>query len=339
VGRPKISVIVPAYNVERYLNECIDRILAQTFTEFECILVDDCSPDNCPKICDEYSQKDQRIKVIHNIRNLGSSISRKVGLDNSCGEYIQYIDGDDWVEKTMFERMWTKAASGGFDMVVCDYFCEKPGNAIYEKQEIDKMEKQEMIKDIAVLKKLACAVWNKMVRRDVLLKIQFPTQNYAEDRFITLQTIYYSDRIGYIEEALYHYRYNINSLTLDVHNNDRRIIEFYDIYILIINFLKEKYGRALDIFEPELSARINSVKMDLLANRRLRALRNTGELYPESHKWYKGNMLSRIRFFLAVNKKFAALDISTLCIKIVKKIYKTVVPEKIRKIIWKKMHS
>jgi glycosyltransferase involved in cell wall biosynthesis len=240
--KPKISVIVPVYNVENYLNNCIDSILSQTFTEFECILVEDCSTDNSSKICDEYSQKDRRVKVIHNVKNLGSSISRKTGLDNCDGEYIQYIDGDDWIEKDMLEKMRAKAVSGGFDMVICDYFYEKPDNRIYERQEIDKMKKLEIIKDIAVMKKLACAVWNKMVRREILLKIQFPNQNYAEDRFISLQTIYYSQKTGYIEEALYHYRYNINSITLDVNNNDRRIIEFYDIYVLIINFLKETYG-------------------------------------------------------------------------------------------------
>jgi glycosyltransferase involved in cell wall biosynthesis len=153
-------------------------------------------------------------------KNLGPSISRKVGLDNSDGEYIQYVDGDDWIEKDMLEKMWTKAASGGFDMVVCNYFYEKPGYVTYERQEIGKMEKLDMIKDIAVMKKLACAVWNKMVRRGILSRIRFPTQNYSEDRFITLQTTYYSERIGYIEDALYHYRYNINSISLDVNNND-----------------------------------------------------------------------------------------------------------------------
>jgi glycosyltransferase involved in cell wall biosynthesis len=214
--KPKVSVIVPVYNVENYLNRCIDSILSQTFTEFECILVDDCSTDRSQKICDEYSRKDHRVKVIHNINNLGSSISRKVGFCNCDGEYIQYIDGDDWIEKNMLEKIWTKAASGGFAMVVCDYLYEKPGNVIYERQEIDKMAKIEIIKDIAVKKKLACAIWNKMVRRDVLLKIQFPTQNYSEDRFITLQAIYYSERIGYIEEALYHYRYYTNNQEVNV---------------------------------------------------------------------------------------------------------------------------
>lgn len=316
--KPKVSIIVPVYNVENYLNDCVDSILSQTFSEFECILVDDCSTDNSPKICDEYSMKDRRIKVIHNIRNLGSSISRKVGLDNCDGEYIQYIDGDDWIEKDMLEKMWTKAVSSNFDMVVCDCFYEEPDYRIYKRQGIDKMEKIEIIKDIVVMKKLACAVWNKMVKREVVLKIQFPTQNYSEDRFISLQTIYYSQKIGYIEDALYHYRYNINSITRDPKNNDNRTIEFYDIYIQIINFLKEKYGTAITFFEPELVARINSVKMDVFVNRRLRKLRNVGKLYPEA------------------NGRFILFCILTLCIKIVKKIYRIVIPEKIRNSIWER---
>jgi glycosyltransferase involved in cell wall biosynthesis len=337
--KPKISIIVTSYNIEKYLGECLESILSQTFTEFECVLVDNCSTDSTPKICDEYSKKDRRIKVIHNIRNLGGAASGKIGLYNCDGEYVQYIDGDDWIEKDMLEKMWTKATSGGFDMVVCDYLYEKPGNKIYKKQEIDKMTKIDMVKGIAAAPKLCCAVWNKMIKRDILLKkIQFPAHDYMGDIFHSLQMIYYSDRIGYIEEALYHYRYNINSMTHDVNSNDKRIIGMYDNYVSIINFLKEKYGHDIDIFEPDLSTKVNSVKMDLLYNRRLRKLRNIGELYPESNKLYNGNILSRIRFFLALNRKFIALDVLTLCIRFVREIYRITVPKKTRNIIWEKRH-
>ncbi len=96
MDNPKISVIVPVYNVEQYLPRCIDSILAQTFTDFELLLIDDGSRDNSGKICDEYAEKDSRIRVFHK-ENGGVSSARNVGLDNTCGEYVSFIDSDDWI--------------------------------------------------------------------------------------------------------------------------------------------------------------------------------------------------------------------------------------------------
>ena len=106
---PVISVIVPVYNVEKYLHRCVDSILAQTFTDFELILVDDGSPDNCGKICDEYAEKDSRIHVIHKV-NGGLSDARNAGLDwafaNSNSEWVTFIDSDDWVDKYYLEYLY-----------------------------------------------------------------------------------------------------------------------------------------------------------------------------------------------------------------------------------------
>ncbi|HOV37303.1 MAG TPA: glycosyltransferase family 2 protein [Spirochaetales bacterium] len=94
---PEVSIIVPVYNVEKYIHRCVDSILAQTFTDFECILIDDGSPDNCPAICDEYAQKDSRVKVIHQ-KNAGVSAARNVGLEAATGKWIGFVDSDDWIE-------------------------------------------------------------------------------------------------------------------------------------------------------------------------------------------------------------------------------------------------
>lgn len=102
---PKISVIVPVYNVEKYLNRCVDSILNQTFEDFELILVNDGSPDNCGNICDEYAQKDNRVKVIHK-KNGGVSSARNVGIDIAQGEYIMFVDSDDWINENMLNDMY-----------------------------------------------------------------------------------------------------------------------------------------------------------------------------------------------------------------------------------------
>lgn len=115
---PEVSIIVPVYKVEPYLNKCVDSILAQTFTDFECILVDDGSPDSCGKICDEYVQKDSRVKVIHQ-ENQGLSAARNSGLDMASGAWIVFVDSDDWIEPDAVEVLYRAALQNDADMAVC----------------------------------------------------------------------------------------------------------------------------------------------------------------------------------------------------------------------------
>ena len=117
---PKISVIVPVYKAEHYLARCVDTLLAQTFDDFEVILVDDGSPDNSGAICDEYALKDKRVRVIHQ-PNAGVSMARQKGLDNARGEYVIHADPDDWVEPDMLKELYAKAKEEDADMVICDF--------------------------------------------------------------------------------------------------------------------------------------------------------------------------------------------------------------------------
>lgn len=113
----KVSVIVPIYKIERYLHQCVDSIIAQTFTDFELLLIDDGSPDGCPAICDEYAQKDARIRVFHK-PNGGLTSARNHGLDNAKGDWIMHIDGDDWIEPTYIEELYNAAIKN--DAEHCD---------------------------------------------------------------------------------------------------------------------------------------------------------------------------------------------------------------------------
>lgn len=116
---PEISIIVPVYNVEKYLEQCIDSILTQTFEDFELILVDDGSPDKCPEICDEYAQKDDRVRVIHK-ENGGVSSARNAGMKLACGEYILFCDSDDYVSPLWCELMLNAARSHPLSLVSCN---------------------------------------------------------------------------------------------------------------------------------------------------------------------------------------------------------------------------
>ena len=138
---PEVSVIVPVYKVEPYLHRCIDSILGQTFTDFELILVDDGSPDNCGKICDEYAKKDGRVRVVHK-ENGGVSSARNTGLQIACGKFIYFCDSDDYVEKELLND--TVQAMDGYDLVsfnrdVVDIYgrCIKPASDYHVQSEQD----------------------------------------------------------------------------------------------------------------------------------------------------------------------------------------------------------
>ena len=118
---PAISIICPVYSAEKYIHRCLDSILAQTFTDFELLMIDDGSPDNSGKICDEYAEKDSRIRVFHK-ENGGVASARQIGLDNAIGDYTIHIDPDDWVDPNMLEELYAKAKEADADIVICDYW-------------------------------------------------------------------------------------------------------------------------------------------------------------------------------------------------------------------------
>ena len=117
---PLISVIVPIYNVEKYLDKCIESIVNQTYKNLEIILVDDGSPDNCPAMCDAWAEKDSRIKVVHK-ENGGAGSARNAGLDVSSGEYIGFVDGDDYIDSDFYETLINKSRNGYYDIVTCGF--------------------------------------------------------------------------------------------------------------------------------------------------------------------------------------------------------------------------
>ncbi|MDE6447932.1 MAG: glycosyltransferase, partial [Muribaculaceae bacterium] len=128
IQTPKISIIVPIYKVERYLPECLDSIIRQTFTDWECILVDDGSPDNCGKICDEYAARDPRFRVIHQ-KNGGLSAARNSGISIAKAQYIGFVDSDDWIEAEMFQTLYNLIRQDDYDMAQVGIFNEYRGKS------------------------------------------------------------------------------------------------------------------------------------------------------------------------------------------------------------------
>ena len=313
---PKVSIIVPVYNTEPYLARCLDTILNQTFTEYECILVDDCSPDNCPAICDEYAKKDERIKVTHNQQNQGSSLSRQIGLAQALSDYIQFVDSDDWIENNMLEEMYGKAIYGNFDIVYCDSFEEDTNKLIANRPVNDSTKKVTLIKQLFSLV-IRPNLTHQLVKRELFFKIKFPEDSCAEDWVITTQLFHHVENISNIPVVLYHNCFNPNSLTRSGQLELKKITENYRNYSLIVNFLKDHYND-ISVFDPELSNFVNKVKLSIVLNKITRKnIYQLFELYPHSNRLIFNKdstfpFYHKILLFLATKKNLLPLRLLDL---------------------------
>ena len=201
---PVISIIVPVYNVEKYLHRCIDSILAQTFPDFECILIDDGSPDNCPAICDEYAEKDGRIIVIHQ-KNAGVSAARNTGLDKASGEWIGFVDSDDWLEPNALGKLYNKQRETNADIVTGRY------RNIYnnsKKTAVSKFENKfkNNLVDLFMNNNIKM-LWGKLYRKILFDGYIVPSENMAEDLFVNVQILSKPEfkKLHKIDDVIYNY--------------------------------------------------------------------------------------------------------------------------------------
>ena len=206
---PEISVIVPVYKVEKYLNACINSILAQTFAQFELILVDDGSPDGCPALCDAAALRDDRVRVIHQ-QNKGLSAARNAGMKIARGNWVAFVDSDDRVMPGYLERMYAAAQKTDPDLVVCDYLCIDENGAV--KAQSEKLVRAEQLGREDLIRKMCltpfAVAWTKLYRREILEKMQFPEGKLYEDAMFAAKLYPTLRKAVCIPEALYCYRCN-----------------------------------------------------------------------------------------------------------------------------------
>ena len=209
--KPKVSVIIPVYNVEKQLSRCVDSVINQSLRELEIILVDDGSPDKSPQICDEYKEKDNRIKVIHNT-NGGVSDARNAGLNLASGEYISFLDPDDWIEKVMLETMYNKIKIDSSDIAVCSYAIDYPNNNFSINKELPiSVDCTNNIADAIYSldsNDMFNVVWNKLYRYDLLKenKIRFEIDGVpGEDLLFNCAAFQKAKLVSFDYEVLYHY--------------------------------------------------------------------------------------------------------------------------------------
>ncbi len=206
-----VSVIVPVYNVEKYITKCVDSILNQTYNNIEILLIDDGSLDNSPKICDEFAKKDRRIKVFHT-KNGGVSKARNIGLANAQGEYILFVDSDDWLELNMIEIMYRELISHGVDISICNYFINYKEKIIIHDELNNRLvldDKEKIINALFDEKKFGGYLWNKLISRKAISKIRFDEKVKICEDMLFLYEIIIKNNIRILYNSvykLYHYR-------------------------------------------------------------------------------------------------------------------------------------
>ena len=232
-----VSIIVPIYNIEGYIRECIDSILAQTYSDFELILVDDGSPDNCGRICDEYAEKDVRIKVIHK-ENGGLTSARNAGLSVAKGDWIMHVDGDDWIEPDMIESLIEAANATEADLVFGDFMKYGPyaGNHKLPTWSIDK--KDSMSRYIAYM---MTTIWGSIAKRSLYTEhcLKSPDGvSYCEDFHLIVRLCHFAKKIVNVHRPFYHYRYRPTSIMSNMSRKTEADEQW--VYQDTIRFFKEQ---------------------------------------------------------------------------------------------------
>jgi len=216
-----ISVVVPVYKVEKYLDRCVASIVAQTYENLEIILVDDGSPDGCGVICDNWARKDPRVKVVHK-ENGGLSSARNAGVAVATGKYVGFVDSDDYIHPQMYEKLYAALTETGADVSICNYdYVDESGAADLQMREVSPVKTEVLTREqayekIAVVKKgyaYYVTAWNKLYPRSVFEQLQFKEGFVHEDEFFVHHLFSRCSRIATISDMLYLYVQRSGSIT------------------------------------------------------------------------------------------------------------------------------
>ena len=228
--QPLISVIIPVDKVEPYLKRCVDSVRQQTYQNLEIILVDDGSPDRCGEMCDAYAREDSRIKVIHK-ENGGQSSARNMALDVMTGDYVGFVDSDDWIEPNMFTCLYELVRDHGAQIAVCGVQLnwDNGKTALFNEEyprckDIEYWSRIDALRELAINTKITNAPWNKLFERQVFDGLRMRVGSVFEDFEIMPKCMERVDRIVYNPTPMYHYMMTGESTTRGVFQ-ERRFVE------------------------------------------------------------------------------------------------------------------
>lgn len=260
-----ISVIVPVYNVEKYLGKCIDTLIAQTFTNIEIILVDDGSTDKSGTICDEYALKDSRIIVIHK-KNGGLSDARNVGIERAKGKYLGFVDSDDYIDEKMYEVLYSNLIQFKADMVMCGYYdCYE--NKLIKKQSSGNVMVWNNEEAVKALQNTLPVAWNKLYKRELFNHLQYPVGRLHEDTFIILDLLKKTTTVVNVEEPLYYYIRREASITKSKFTTKN--LDILDAWKKCLDITRENFPNQVDVIQAKhLSAHFQVIDKIMLSNKK-----------------------------------------------------------------------
>lgn len=318
---PRISIIVPIYKVENYLERCINSILNQTFKDYELLLIDDGSPDNCANICDKFSKIDSRIKVIHQ-QNHGVAYTRNVGISLAKGEYVTFVDSDDYVDKDFLSELYNKAEQQKLDFVYCNYFRCKSN----KQEEITEKECHAPMEAInaSLEGTLDGYLWLKLIRNSILKEncITFEENiNLWEDIIFTIKVLFSCKSVGYVNKCLYYYNTdNQNSYCNKNYQNRNKDLLNAENYIE--EFLKNNnYCEIEYIYKLQIKV----VLLIFYSAKTIKEKKKALSLFNNSKKIYKNKEIqlhNRISLFFYCNNCSCLGFVYENIIKFLKKITK-----------------
>lgn len=313
---PAVSIIIPIYGVEQYIEKCARSLFEQTLEDIEYIFVDDCTKDKSieilQQVIEDYPNRKHQTKIIHHETNRGLPQARKTGIENSTGEYIAHCDSDDWVDKDMYYTLYHKAESDNCDAVVCDLYKTQEQTSNY----IHYFPQKQLTKDslLSNIFSNTCSHYFVTIlyqRQLINNPIHYPTANLFEDLVFTTQILYYAKKIGYVQKPLYHYILRPTSMSYSqtLEQKRKNLIPMKKNIDVILSFLKEnnideKYEKIIKFF--------HNLNYQTLIRTRQQKQQYAGYNYADTSggvllkKEY--NILLKIRYLLVRLKLFRLYD-------------------------------
>lgn len=266
---PELSIIVPIYKVEKYLDECIRSILGQTFTDLELILVDDGSPDACPQMCDAAAEQDSRVRVIHQ-KNGGLSAARNTGIEAARGNWLGFVDSDDFVAPDFYEKLYNAAVNADADCAVCSVqLTHEDGSRMDTPPQWKTYgggyTGKEILKTITWQDNVPYLVaWNKLYRREVFRTLRYPVGRINEDVFVFAELFDTIKKVACVEQPLYFYRQRTGSI-MQSKCTLRSLDEFWGMVKCFDYFMAHGYKELLSAAEKRIFAKLTGVYYRLSA--------------------------------------------------------------------------
>ena len=305
-----ISVIVPVYKVEAYLNRCVESIVNQTYQDLEIILVDDGSPDRCPILCDEWAQRDKRVRVIHK-ENGGLSDARNAGLAASTGGYISFVDSDDWVESDFLQTMYDLRQKTQADIAECGVkYIDEHGNQLRQRgipQEREELSRVDAVKRLIKEDGVYQTVWNKLYRRDTIGTVLFEKGKLHEDDYWTYQIFDKAKKVVVTNKLLYHYFQRSDSImgvgyrfkNLDGLHARHRQVEYFANDSELADFIKARV-LYIDLYHFQCALRyLEPTERKIATDTMIHYMQNLGKVNFE-----KGEISIKYRLWLAAFRRW-----------------------------------